>query len=206
MNMVRNQIPPEGVEDYMGQIKTACEAFNAVGITSVIDAGNSSDHMAAYQMLKEKGELTVRTHMMLAALQKSEPIENSVKRINEFPMLSGFGDELLKFQGLKILIDGGIGVTYLLMWILLALFSRGASRDKEARVKILIIDDSQVMRRIHRNILLEHGVLEDDLLEAEDNWTSTFAQKAELEMLYDVLAFEFVKVRAHPVKKLERSD
>ena len=35
-------------------------------------------------------------------------------------------------------------------------------------MKILIIDDSQVMRRIHRNILLEHGVSEDDLLEAED--------------------------------------
>ncbi|RLG96588.1 hypothetical protein DRO27_01985 [Candidatus Bathyarchaeota archaeon] len=109
MNLVRNQIPQEGVEDYMGQIKTACEAFNAVGITSVIDAGNTSDHMAAYQRLKENGELTVRTNMMLAAIQKSEPIEESVKRINEFPMLSGYGDELLKFQGLKILIDGGVG-------------------------------------------------------------------------------------------------
>ena len=35
-------------------------------------------------------------------------------------------------------------------------------------MKILIIDDSLVMRRIHRNVLLEHGVSEDDLLEAED--------------------------------------
>ena len=35
-------------------------------------------------------------------------------------------------------------------------------------MKILIIDDSQVMRRIHRNILIEHGVSEDDLIEAED--------------------------------------
>ncbi len=109
MNLVRNQIPPERVEDYMGQIKAAFDAFNAVGITSVIDAGNTADHMAAYQRLKENGDLTVRTNMMLAAIQKSEPIEDSVKRINEFPMLSGFGDELLKFQGLKILIDGGVG-------------------------------------------------------------------------------------------------
>lgn len=109
MNMVRNQIPKEGIEDYMEQIKTACEAFNAVGITSVIDAGNTSNHMVAYQLLKEKGELTVRTNTMLAAIQNSEPIADSVKRINEFPMLTGYGDELLKFQGLKILIDGGIG-------------------------------------------------------------------------------------------------
>jgi len=109
MNMVRNEIHKEGIEDYMGQIKTACEAFNAVGITSVIDAGNTSNHMVAYQLLKEKGELTVRTNTMLAAIQNSEPIADSVKRINEFPMLTGYGDELLKFQGLKILIDGGIG-------------------------------------------------------------------------------------------------
>lgn len=109
MNIVRNKIPEEGIDDYMLQIKTACDAFNAVGITSVIDGGNSSDHMAAYQLLKENGELTVRANMMLAAIQNSEPIEDSVKRINEFPMLSGYGDDLLKHQGLKILIDGGIG-------------------------------------------------------------------------------------------------
>ena len=36
----------------------------------------------------------------------------------------------------------------------------------------------------------------DNHLEAADNWAQMFAQKAELEMLYDVLAFEFVKVRA----------
>lgn len=35
-------------------------------------------------------------------------------------------------------------------------------------MKFLIIDDSAVMRRIHRNTLLEHGVKEDDLFEAAD--------------------------------------
>jgi two-component system chemotaxis response regulator CheY len=35
-------------------------------------------------------------------------------------------------------------------------------------MNILIIDDSGVMRRIHKNILLEHGVKEESLLEAED--------------------------------------
>ena len=36
----------------------------------------------------------------------------------------------------------------------------------------------------------------DNIVEAADNWARFYAQKAELEMLYDVLAFEFVKVRA----------
>jgi two-component system, chemotaxis family, chemotaxis protein CheY len=35
-------------------------------------------------------------------------------------------------------------------------------------VKVLVIDDSQVMRRIHRNVLLEHKVKEDDIYEASD--------------------------------------
>jgi len=35
-------------------------------------------------------------------------------------------------------------------------------------LNILIIDDSLVMRRIHKNILLEAGVTEKELLEAED--------------------------------------
>lgn len=33
---------------------------------------------------------------------------------------------------------------------------------------ILIVDDSGVMRRIHKNILLENGVREGEILEAED--------------------------------------
>ena len=33
---------------------------------------------------------------------------------------------------------------------------------------VLIVDDSAVMRRIHRNTLLEHEFTEKDLLEAED--------------------------------------
>ncbi|MCW4050038.1 MAG: amidohydrolase [Candidatus Bathyarchaeota archaeon] len=109
MILVRKHIPPTGIPETMDAIKTACTAFNKVGITSVIDAGNTEDEMVAYQLLKEKGELTVRTNMMLRAIQGQESIEDSVKRIMNFPMLSGYGDDLLRFQGLKILIDGGIG-------------------------------------------------------------------------------------------------
>ena len=35
-------------------------------------------------------------------------------------------------------------------------------------MKVLIIDDSGVMRRIHRNTLIEHSIAEADMLEAED--------------------------------------
>ncbi|MBE0633675.1 amidohydrolase, partial [Candidatus Bathyarchaeota archaeon] len=109
MNIVRQHIPPDGIPEFMLQIKTAFDAFNKAGITSVIDAGTTEDQMIAYQLLKENGELTVRTNMMLRAIDGNEPIESSISRVERFPMITGYGDELLKFQGLKILIDGGIG-------------------------------------------------------------------------------------------------
>ena len=109
MNLVREHIPPDGIPKYMDQIKTAYQAFNEAGITSVIDPGTTEDQMIAYQRLREQGDVTVRTNFMLRAIDGNEPIENSVQRIESFPMVTGFGDELLRFQGLKILIDGGIG-------------------------------------------------------------------------------------------------
>jgi two-component system chemotaxis response regulator CheY len=45
-------------------------------------------------------------------------------------------------------------------------------------MKILIVDDSAVMRRIHRNILLENKVPEADLIEAEDGQAALEAAKS----------------------------
>jgi predicted amidohydrolase YtcJ len=109
MNIVRQNIPPDDVSHFMEQIKTAFKAFNEAGITSVIDAGTTEDQMVAYQLLREQNDVTVRTNFMLRAIDGNEPLESSIKRIKSFPMITGFGDELLRFQGLKILIDGGIG-------------------------------------------------------------------------------------------------
>lgn len=39
-------------------------------------------------------------------------------------------------------------------------------------MKVLIIDDSIVMRRLHKKILMEHKIPEEDILEAEDGKTA----------------------------------
>ena len=35
-------------------------------------------------------------------------------------------------------------------------------------MKILVCDDAEVMRRIHINILVEHGIKQDDIVQASD--------------------------------------
>ena len=109
MSLCTNLIPPDSIEDTIEQIKLASNAFNAVGLTSVIEAGVTEDQIVAYQLALERGLLHIRVNYMLRAIDGNESEESSLHRINSFPMITGYGNDMLRFQGLKILIDGGIG-------------------------------------------------------------------------------------------------
>jgi hypothetical protein len=109
--LVSRHIPPPDLESTMEAIRLASKAFSEVGITSVIEAGIENLAIRAYQRVREEGNLTVRVNMMLRGRLRSsdETVEEGMARISDFPMLTGYGDDLLRFLGLKLLIDGGIG-------------------------------------------------------------------------------------------------
>jgi predicted amidohydrolase YtcJ len=109
MALCTNKIPPDTIEDVVKNIKTASDAFNAVGITSVIEAGITEDETVAYQLALNRDLLHVRVNYMLRAIEGSEPTEKSVERVKHYPVITGFGNDMFKFQGLKVLIDGGVG-------------------------------------------------------------------------------------------------
>ncbi|MEM2894178.1 MAG: amidohydrolase [Candidatus Bathyarchaeia archaeon] len=108
-NLVRRCIPPPTFERKVEAIGMASKALNEAGITGVIEPGLSAEDMRAYQKALSDGKLTVRVSMMLRGLEGGEPIEEGLRRIREFPLLTGFGCSMLRFLGLKLLIDGGIG-------------------------------------------------------------------------------------------------
>jgi predicted amidohydrolase YtcJ len=109
--LVKKHIPPPRFEEIVEAIKLASRAFNEVGLTSVIEAGIESRDMRAYQKVAENNELTVRVNMMLRGklYSREESLDESLRRINNFPLRTGYGNNLLRFLGLKLLIDGGIG-------------------------------------------------------------------------------------------------
>ncbi len=109
--MVKKHIPTPDLDSIARDIRLASNAFNEVGITSVIEAGIEPLEMRAYQKVKDEGNLTVRVSMMLRGKLRSreESVEESLERIKNFPIVTGYGDDFLKFLGLKLLIDGGIG-------------------------------------------------------------------------------------------------
>ena len=73
-------------------------------------------------------------------------------------------------------------------------------------MSILIVDDSSVMRRIHRNTLIEHGVSEEEVVEAADGAEALARAQKEFVRLFLVDwnmpkmdGFQFVKaIRAIP--------
>ncbi|MFP3950839.1 MAG: amidohydrolase [Candidatus Bathyarchaeia archaeon] len=109
MSLVERHIPEPSIEEKVEYIEEASIAFNQAGLTSVIEPGIEEEDMRTYQLALEEGKLTVRVGFMLRAVQGEEDIERSIKRIKGFPLRSGFGNDMLRFQGVKILIDGGIG-------------------------------------------------------------------------------------------------
>lgn len=107
--LVLKHVPPPDLDTKVEAIKLASLAFSEAGLTGVIEPGIVAEDMRAYQRALKESGLTVRVSMMLTALEGDEPVEESLRRIREFPITTSFGDDMLRFLGLKLLIDGGIG-------------------------------------------------------------------------------------------------
>jgi predicted amidohydrolase YtcJ len=75
------------------------QLFNAVGLTSVHNAGASQDAILAYEDCRKNGELTHRAYMMI----RSQPAFNGLKAANIY---TGFGDEWIRVGGVKFVADG----------------------------------------------------------------------------------------------------
>ena len=140
MDLVRQHIPSQDLERTAEAIKLASNAFSEVGITGVIEAGIEPLDMRAYQKVATEGELTVRVNMMLRGRVTGESAEESAARIMDFPVTTGYGDDLLRFLGLKLLIDGGVGGRTALL--------REPYEDDPENVGILTMPEEDLQKRV----------------------------------------------------------
>jgi predicted amidohydrolase YtcJ len=101
-------------EDLLWAIQSMQKAYNAVGITSTIDRGQGAEGFRAYQELRRKGALTVRSYVTYRIPLSGTPADVR-QRIEQIPFVTGFGDDWLRVGSLKTVADGGIliGTAYL---------------------------------------------------------------------------------------------
>ena len=103
--LVSNLIPPLSTDQLAANLKHACQVYNALGIGSVRDPIVTRDEFLAYQLLHERGELSVRCQVMF--LMPIGSVDSIIADIASLGVRSGFGDDWLRIWGLKTHMDGG---------------------------------------------------------------------------------------------------
>ncbi|MFM8890698.1 MAG: amidohydrolase [Planctomycetia bacterium] len=82
--------------------------YNRVGLTTIADRGASGSGMAAYERLRERGELTVRVRLShtLPSHPEWDRVAEAVAAVGRHPLRRE--DPLLRIVGTKIWLDGGM--------------------------------------------------------------------------------------------------
>jgi len=106
MGLIDDAIPDFTEEEFVQAIEDIGSVFNECGITSVIDANMTFDEMRAYLSALNQDRLTYRENMMFYLDKAWGDIDYHLKRISEMPAVTGFGNPMLKFNGIKVTLDG----------------------------------------------------------------------------------------------------
>lgn len=111
---VARLVPSPSAADQEGALREIQQRYHAAGLTGIMDPGVTPEIMAVYQRLWQRGELSVRSVLMPLA-DSSRPLEETLARIENSGLRTGFGDARLKLGGVKLFLDGGASLGTALM-------------------------------------------------------------------------------------------
>lgn len=109
--LVTAAVPKPTPEQLVEILAGGCHAYNAAGITGVAEPGLDDEQIAAYVTLRDRGGLTVRTHMLLAGwgfcpAEREPGLKDWILGYHE---TWNQDDDRLRLDGVKFMLDGGIG-------------------------------------------------------------------------------------------------
>ncbi len=107
IDRVEKAVPPGSEDDEVRQFKIAEEVLNSFGITSVVEGATEARDIRTLQKIAVSGEATLRAGLMF---RPEPPADMSAWEavMSGNGASSGFGDDWLKFAGIKIFYDGGM--------------------------------------------------------------------------------------------------
>lgn len=98
--------PEKSQAERLALLKQEQRRFNELGLTSVRNPGAAIEAMHDYWELARRGEMTVRTSVLIRWDRRSSAADFR-KQLETWPVKSGFGDEWLRLDGIKLGVDGG---------------------------------------------------------------------------------------------------
>jgi predicted amidohydrolase YtcJ len=107
IDQVEKAVPPWTEDDAVRQFKIAEGVLNSFGITSVVEGATEARDIRALQKIVASGAATLRAGLMF---RPEPPAEMSAWEaiVSGNGASSGFGDDWLRFAGVKIFYDGGM--------------------------------------------------------------------------------------------------
>jgi hypothetical protein len=114
IDRIEKMVPPWTEEDEIRQFKLAEGVLNSFGITSAVEGATEARDIRTMQKIALAGEATLRIGLMF---HPEPPAEMSAWEaiMSGNGASSGFGDDWLKFAGIKIYYDGGMTLKTALM-------------------------------------------------------------------------------------------
>ncbi len=97
---VRGAIPPKTMEQRLAEARAALDDLARHGVTTFFDI-TPPDQVEVYHLLKQQGELTARVNMRMTL--------DSWNEMRDAGLVEGFGDDWIRYQGLKGFVDGIMG-------------------------------------------------------------------------------------------------
>jgi predicted amidohydrolase YtcJ len=114
IDRVEKAVPPWTDEDEIQQFKLAEAALNSFGITSAVEGATEARDIRTLQKIALAREATLRVGLMFRPEPPAEMAAwEAIMAGNG--ATSGFGDDWLKFAGIKIFYDGGMTLKTALM-------------------------------------------------------------------------------------------
>ncbi len=97
---VQGAIPPKAMEQKLAEARAALADMAQYGVTTFFDI-TPPDQVEVYHRLRRNGELTARVNMRL--------VVDTWDEMRDAGITEGFGDEWIRYQGLKGFMDGIMG-------------------------------------------------------------------------------------------------
>ncbi len=98
---IEEGIPPKTMEQKLAEARAALDSLRHHGVTTFFDI-TPPEQVAVYDSLRKAGELTSRVHMRMV-------IDSWDELTRDAGITDGFGDDRVKYQGLKGFVDGIMG-------------------------------------------------------------------------------------------------
>jgi predicted amidohydrolase YtcJ len=94
-------LPTASLEDRLQGFRRTQSLFHASGITSLTDAFVQPHDLELFEEARKRGDLSMRLNMLV--------VHHAYEHVRKLGLRSGFGDERLRFGGVKAFVDGAIG-------------------------------------------------------------------------------------------------